>query len=244
MSRVTPDGKKIAQFRKELSLSQEALAEGRISVRLLRDVERRDKPLGEVVLRNIATALKRPLDAIVLKQAPKVDWETIARPRSRSQLLLELVKSGSELQTAAYYSAKFSWALEAEPVSETASLMEEVLKIVSREVNRGMDDPRFSDDPYRRKTDDYDAQHEFPTLFRIARLNEILQLLAGRGIAVLSNTYVHRLCTERDGFAIDEDQVRLYLGFYPEGTTAKIVHIDPGLPSPVEAEQMDDDLPF
>src|SRR5437762_3147315 len=60
LGRKRPNGAKIVNLRKKQGLKQETLAEraNNISVRLLRDIERRNHPVAATTLTAIATALQ------------------------------------------------------------------------------------------------------------------------------------------------------------------------------------------
>ena len=63
-----PDGKKIVKLREQNGLKQNVLArDARISERLLRDIERRSKPVPASTITAIATALKVPAEEITIE---------------------------------------------------------------------------------------------------------------------------------------------------------------------------------
>src|SRR5262249_58938100 len=68
LGRKRPDGAKIVHLRKQKGMKQEALAEkaDKMSVRLLRDIERRNRPVLATTITAIATALQTTPDEIIL----------------------------------------------------------------------------------------------------------------------------------------------------------------------------------
>ena len=67
-----PNGKKIAELRKQQGLPQKTLAgkADKMSERLLRDIERKNKPVSATYITAIATALGVPPDEITLSPTP------------------------------------------------------------------------------------------------------------------------------------------------------------------------------
>lgn len=231
MNKIVPDGFKVAQFRHEKSLSQEALArEARMCERMLRDVERRNRPLRQPMLRNLATALGRSMDELIVKpKQGSFDWDAIAKPLARDQLLLASIEDANELRLWATSAVSMTWQLDVKQVStDAAALMEEILRITHRWTNNGFEPSEIGEEFGRWKRDKYDDEHAFPDLFRLARLNEILSLLREKGICVLGNIYHYRVQDpNREKRTIGQTRARI--GFFPITTTQVVVRINPGV---------------
>jgi transcriptional regulator with XRE-family HTH domain len=257
MGRITPDGSKVLQFRQQRGLSQEALArDARISERLLRDIERRNRPVLEVMLRNLATALSRPLDDLVSRQG-SFDWQLLTPPRARDHLLLIPVRDGINLCNWASSSVSFTWHLQVSEIDkEAAALMEEILQLVNRWTNNGLSEAlEFDDYSQQEKSDDYDKIHAIPDLFRIARAGEVFSILKEKGISVLSNRYIY--CFTRTYSVRSEtrdelrEEQRMVIGFYPRETSQVVVRINPGVVPPppktsweLSEGDLDEEIPF
>ena len=68
LGRQRPDGRKVVELRKGLGLKQEGLAEkAGLSVRLLRDVERENRPIKDATLTALATQLNATPEDIILE---------------------------------------------------------------------------------------------------------------------------------------------------------------------------------
>ena len=72
IGRKQPNGKKIVELRQQKGLKQELLArDARISERLLRDIERRNKPVAATTITAIATLLGATAPEITLSMPDK-----------------------------------------------------------------------------------------------------------------------------------------------------------------------------
>lgn len=198
--------------------------------RMLRDVERRNGPLRQPMLRNLATALGRSMDELISKpKQGSFDWDALTNSLAHDQLLLASVEDANKLRSWATSAVSMTWQLDVKRVStDAAILMEEVLQIVQRWTNNGFEPSAISYEFDHWKRDKYDSEHEFPDLFRLARLNEVLSLLREKEISVLGNVYHYR--TQNPEHAKKTiGQTRARIGFFPATTTQVVVRIDPGM---------------
>jgi transcriptional regulator with XRE-family HTH domain len=130
-----PNGKKIAELRKQQGLKQESLArETEISVRRLREIERNNHPMPLTDITAIATALKVAPGDITLDASPT---------KARSLLKLRAIRSATELSSLARRADDYEWSLEIDPSAETAADMQGVMRAVHRFVKS---DPRPTED--------------------------------------------------------------------------------------------------
>jgi transcriptional regulator with XRE-family HTH domain len=115
LGRKRPNGTKIVNLRKQKGLKQETLAkDGRISVRVLRDIERRNHPVSATTLTAIATALQTTSDEITLSPRDRA-------PDSSVPLLkLTAIRSAKDLSALASSADEFEWKLEVDPSPVTA----------------------------------------------------------------------------------------------------------------------------
>src|SRR5262245_6130732 len=88
-----PNGTKIATLRKEMGLKQETLAEkaNKMSVRLLRDIETRNRPVLATKITAIATALETTPDEITLSTRDGTQASSVPR------LKLTAIQSAKDL---------------------------------------------------------------------------------------------------------------------------------------------------
>lgn len=171
------------------------------------------------------------------------DWENFVK-EFPSQLLLTSINDGNRLWSLSYNSAVMSWKLAVNKIEfEAAALMEEVLKMVTRWINQGVESSLVSDEWDTRKKDEYDDKHTYPDLFRLARLNEVLKLLEAKGVSVLANRYIYRFKPNEHENDEIREQARLVIAFYPEHVRRMVFRIDPGIPLPT-AKADSDDIPF
>ena len=174
LGRKRPDGKKIAELRMQQGLPQKTLAgkaDG-MSERLLRDIERRNKPVSATYITAIATALGTTSDEITLL----LPDETLNA--SASLLKLRAVRSASELYTLADRAGFYRWELKVIPSAATAEDMRQVMTILRRLVYG------------RRELDEFDAL-PFGEIPRLARLHELLEKLRANGVGLLAGSYVY-----------------------------------------------------
>jgi transcriptional regulator with XRE-family HTH domain len=191
-----PDGKKIVKLREQNGLKQNVLArDARISERLLRDIERRSKPVPASTITAIATALKVPAEEITIEtqEASEVRYQ---------QLKLKAVRSASELGWMAEEAHRYWWDLRVDPTSATAKEMQQLLMIIRRLVENVADEFDNEDLPRRAESerDEFEEMHlprrtDFGTITRLARLQELLDTLRSGGVNVLAASYYHQSLT-------------------------------------------------
>jgi transcriptional regulator with XRE-family HTH domain len=179
LGRKQPDGAKIVNLRKQKGLKQEDLANrGNISVRRLRDIERKNHPVPATTITAIATALETTPDEITLSTAGTPD-------SSASLLKLTAIRSGKDLSALASSATSLEWELEADPSPVTAKDMQNLMKIVTRLVHWST-------------KDEFDEEL-FGEIPRLARLQELLERLREQGVGVIAGKYVrHWLTTTGD----------------------------------------------
>jgi transcriptional regulator with XRE-family HTH domain len=243
MRKVTPDGKRIKELRLQNGLPQKTIAgKANVSERLLREVENRNRVIDVEKAVDLATALGVPLEDIALKPSvPMVlkSDETVkdANPYS---LRINVVRFGNDLWTQARGCDSLTWAFVCKPTVVTAPLMEEVLKLVSRIMIR-----RPSHDEY----DEYDREYAYPDLYRVARLNQIVDDLAAENVCIHSNTYLYNYLREIDDGKTEVFRLtKIYVQFCNLGTEQSSVYIDPGFLQTPSWEytggDLDDEIPF
>jgi transcriptional regulator with XRE-family HTH domain len=179
--RKRPNGKKIMELRKQNGLKQEVLAKGaEISVRSLRDIERKNHPVPGTTITAIASVLKvNPSDITQSSSSSQA-----ALGKNQSLLKLKAIQSATELGTLASRASQYGWALRVDPTTQTAPDMQAVMQMVHRLV-RGI---QWGPDGSRFGLDEYDSE-QFGEIPRLARLQELLNLLLTNEVAVLAGTY-------------------------------------------------------
>src|SRR6266404_2854305 len=237
---VRPDGAKIAELRNAKGLKQKALAESaRISERSLREIEKRNHPLREHKLLELAKHLQTSIEDIKAKEslggnvAPPAG-KTPKKPSDPHKLELHPAEKANELWNLARRASKCNYMLMVEPTAKTAPLLEEVLVIVQR--------------AYTITEDDYDRSHRYPNFHRLARLNEILGELSENGIGVLANT---NWCWCQDAAGEMKHKSELYVSFSPIERKSELVSVNLDLDrDPATGEwkektmDLDDDIQF
>jgi transcriptional regulator with XRE-family HTH domain len=227
--RRRPNGLKIVELRKGNGLKQEVLAQQTgISVRLLRDVERRNHPLDTATLTALATELKVTADDIILVEGSLPETVRTTPEYSPFRLKLKVVLSATVLSSMADRSSSYAWTLNVDPSTETASEMQQVMLIVRRMVDGCHS---FADH------DEFDGM-AFDQIPRLARLKEVLETLRDRGVNVLAGTHVYRW---RDEGGVLTLKTILTLSFVNKEIEEESTFIDPGLP---DSDVRDDDIPF
>jgi transcriptional regulator with XRE-family HTH domain len=177
VGRKQPDGAKIVNLRKQKGLKQEDLANraNNISVRLLRDIERRNHPVPATTITAIATALQTTPDEITLSAPGRALAPTVPL------LKLTAIWSAKDLSALATDANRYEWMLEVDPSPVTAKGMQDLMVIVRRLVT------------YER--DDFDFQ-DFGEIPRLARLQELLNQLRDQGVGVIAGKYVRHSLEE------------------------------------------------
>jgi transcriptional regulator with XRE-family HTH domain len=248
---VEPDGAKIRELRTAKGILQKQLGpKVGLSERTLRDIETRNKLIPEFTLNELAQKLdvepnlirapKKPLTVVpfVLQQPGK---------ENPYQLQLRPITNGSNLYGLISGVAKYLWDMDIDPTSETAPLMEETMKLVKRLVTGYS----FGYDGYGGSSDEYDANYEFPDIYRRARIRNLIGELAEKGVQVLANTYTHRYKDGDDKIQVDRI---LRLSFCGVEVPHLMREIDPGLltdplddpfhyTDPLD-DPLDDEIPF
>jgi transcriptional regulator with XRE-family HTH domain len=126
LGRKRPDGNKIVELRKQRGLKQEVLAEKvSISVRLLRDIERKNHAVPSTTITAIATELKVTPDQIILRSQHD--------SQQYQMLKLKPIRSACELERLASNAVhRYSWDVSVDPTAATAKEMQQLLRIVRR----------------------------------------------------------------------------------------------------------------
>ena len=170
-----PNGKKIVELRQQKGLKQNALAlEARISERLLRDIERKNKSVSSTCITAIANALGATPAEIILSTSE----ETLTP--SASLLKLRVIRDATDLASLASNAWHYQWKLNVIPNVATGEDMRQLMNIVHRLA-------RF---PWRYDdTDEFDGVR-FGEISRLARLQELLEKLRAAGVGVLTGSYV------------------------------------------------------
>jgi transcriptional regulator with XRE-family HTH domain len=242
-----PNGKKIAELRKEKGLKQESLAyETGISERRLRDIERNDHPIPATEITALADALKVTPGVITLDASPT---------KAASLLKLRAVRSANELSSFATRADEYEWALEIDPSTETAADMQGVMKTVHRLVRKFGPQPMDS-----ASWDEFDEQ-QFGEIPRLAHLQHLLTQLGANGVNVVAGTHTRSSLRKLeegevlDGFELivrspnsTIKQVFKYvtilkIRFVPSEVDEKVIPINPGR-SLQDFEIDDDSIPF
>ncbi len=250
--RKRPNGRKIMELRKEKGLNQEALARtAGYSVRLLRDIERKNHPVATTTITDLATALKVNPGDITLSTPD-------ASPPSEAWSLLKLraVRSATELSALAERADEYRWWLKIDPSTATAADMQAVMAIVHRLVQK------FGRLPMDSTWWDEFDQQPFGAIPRLARLQDLLAKLCTNGVNVIAGTHTYssvRDLKEGENAELGELIVRapdkstkqafkyvtcLEIRFVPCDVEENVISIDTGR-SLGEFEPADDwDFPF
>jgi transcriptional regulator with XRE-family HTH domain len=179
-----PDGKKIKELRERREMKQKALADDAgISERLLRDIERRNKPVPASIITKIATLLGATAAEITLSTSD----ETEDASAFVSLLKLRAVRSANELNSLALSAYQYEWQLKVDPSEATAEDMRQVMTILDRLV----DVHRLRARGFPCQGDEFDSL-PFGAIPRLARLQELLEKLRANGVGVLAGSYVRQ----------------------------------------------------
>jgi transcriptional regulator with XRE-family HTH domain len=199
-----PNGKKIVELRQQKGLKQNGLArEAGVSERLLRDIERTNKPVSATIITQIATVLG--------VTGPEITLSTPDETLNASASLLRLRPvRATELNSLASSAHQYEWDLKADPSEATAEDMRQVMTILRRLV----------EGRHERSEDEFDGV-PFSTIPRLARLQELLEKLRANGVGVLAGSYVQNsvinkelstaviICVHFVPSEVDEEVIRL-----------------------------------
>jgi transcriptional regulator with XRE-family HTH domain len=215
--RKQPNGSKIVELRKRNGMKQEVLAGGAdISVRLLRDIEKKDYPVPSTTITALATALKVQPDEITVATSDVSPAPNL--------LKLQAVRSAIDLSNLASRAMDYKWRLKVDPSAVTALEMQGVMMIVRRLVNGpGMDGGAY--------LDEFDEQY-FGEIPRLARLNELLTNLRAHGVGVVAAEFVYRHANNERTFV-------LCMHFVPHEVEEEVVSPDDYTPP-----DPPDEIPF
>ena len=215
--RKQPNGSKIVELRKRNGMKQEVLAGGAdISVRLLRDIELKNYPIPSTTITAVATALK--------VQPAEITLATSDVSPAPNLLKLQAIRSAVDLSNLATRATEYEWSLKVDPNALTALDMQYVMIIVRRLVKGST---AFAGG-YR---DEFDKEH-FGEIPRLARLNELLEMLRANGVGILAALFVYRRVDHKSGSL-------LLIHFVPHEVEEEVVSPDDYIPS-----DMDDEIPF
>ena len=149
-------------------------SQARISERLLREIEKRNKPVPATIITAIATLLGATSADITLSTSDET-------PNPFATLLrLRTVRSTAELNNLASSAHRYEWDLKVDPSEATAEDMRQVMAILRRLVEGKRHELDY---------DEFDGV-DFSTIPRLARLQELLQKLRANGVGVLAGSYV------------------------------------------------------
>jgi len=192
LGRTQPDGAKIVELRKRSRLKQEALAnQAGLSVRLLREIERRNHSVPLTTITAIATALKVPPDQITLD--PDISRNT--QYPQYPNLKLRPVRSAYELCHLAEEAHQYYWDLSVTPTAATAKEMQQLLRIIRRLVERfSVTDEFDNEDAPKPKAD---PPNDLGYIPRLARLQQSLDTLWAGGVGVLAGSYYRQSLTSK-----------------------------------------------
>jgi transcriptional regulator with XRE-family HTH domain len=234
LGRKRPDGNKIVELRKQHGLKQEVLAEKvSISVRLLRDIERKNHEVPSTTLTAIATELKVSPDQITLPAQEDSQQDQL--------LKLRLIRSASELKGLAQEAHQFWWDVNVDPTAATTKEMQQLLRII----RRLMEMPSITDEfDNEDATGPKDAPNDFGYIKRLARLKESLDTLWEAGVGVLAATYWANLVTDKEDKtpgALKKIRIpgseeflkfvcTLEIRFVPSNVDEEVISIDLGVP--------------
>jgi transcriptional regulator with XRE-family HTH domain len=256
--RKRPNGSKIVELRKGIGLKQEKLAEdAEISVRRLRDIERKNYAVPTTIITAIAVQLKVTSADITLS-TPDTS-ATKARPLMAGSLLkLQAVCSATKLSALARQVNEYRWWLKIDPNTATATDMQAVMTTVHRLVHFKYDHQLTTESKW---WDEFDGQ-PFGQIPRLARLQDLLTRLGTNGVNVIAGAHTYstvRNLAEREPPDSDEVIVhargtltkqafkyvtRLEICFAPCDVEEEVISIYTG-PSREEFEFDDDDeIPF
>lgn len=224
MSKVTPDGKKIARLRKQARRKQKDF-EPQISERQLRKVERSNHQIDEHVLVNIASILKVKPSEIILNENALMSEDTSTKNVLEGAFNMELrpFDTGGQFVRFVEYCGSFNWNTDVDPNKTTAHLIEDLLKIVEYYCKTWAAMFEFDADI----TDEFDQTFRFPELHRMARANELIENLRSENVVVLANKYrgaYYNKYTKKS-----ETGDKIYICFAKSDVKSKIVEIRPDI---------------
>jgi transcriptional regulator with XRE-family HTH domain len=235
LGRKRPDGNKIVELRKQRGLKQEVLAEKvSISVRLLRDIERKNHAVPSTTITAIATELKVTPDQIILRSQHD--------SQQYQMLKLKPIRSACELERLASNAVhRYSWDVSVDPTAATAKEMQQLLRIVRRLVEcLSVTDEFDSENATGGKAE---APDDFGYVTRLARLQESLDTLWEGGVGVLAATYYRNSLTNQKDKSPGLPKIPipgskqfwksegiLEIRFVPAKVDEEVISIDTGLP--------------
>jgi transcriptional regulator with XRE-family HTH domain len=255
--RKQPNGRKIVELRKQRGLKQEVLAErAKISVRLLRDIEKKNYAVRMTDITAIANVLNVDPSDITLS-GPAASPTKPGSPSKQLGSLLKLraVRSATELSGLAEESGNYEWSLKIDPIPATAADMQAVMKIVHRLVKKY---GRLN--PGSNFSDEFD-EHQFGEIPRLAHLQDLLSKLLTNGVNVVAGTYTYSSVRKLDeGEDLEPGEIRvgvprtatkqafkyrsvLRIQFMSSDVEEDVISIHTG-PSLEDFEVDDDDIPF
>ena len=168
LGRKRPNGKKIFELRRKIGLKQEVLAdEAGVSVRTLRDIERKDHAIHSVTITAIATQLKISPDQITLS--------TPEDSQQHHMLKLKPFRSAHQLSCLAEEAHQFDWGFNFK--GKTAKETQQLVGIV-----RSLEGKLYS-------CAEPPSYYEFQWLHQLAQLQESLDVLSEGGVRVLAASY-------------------------------------------------------
>jgi transcriptional regulator with XRE-family HTH domain len=229
-----PNGGKITELRKERGLKQADLADKtNISVRRLRDIERKNLPVPTTDITGIAAVLKVDPGQITLSTPDASPTKAALPTKAGSLLKLRAVQSATELSALAEVD-KYEWGLKIDPTPATADDMQRVMVIVDRliaGISLGWDGFEYG-------RDEFDSQ-PFGEIPRLAWLQELLTKLRTNGVNILAGTYTRsqlRKLEKGEILGPNETEVRARGGTVEQVYTTKLVLKISFVPSDVEEE--------
>lgn len=204
LGRKRPDGEKIVELRKQLGLKQEALANRvSISVRLLRDIEKKNHPVPSTTITAIATELKVSPDRITVPDQDGSEQDQMLKLK-RVRSATELAHVGGEVQ-------EYWWDVRVDPTAATAKEMQQLLRIIRRLVDRSSKiTDEFDDQDATGPT--ADPPEDYGYIARLARLQEAIDTLWANGVGVLAASYYKNVVTDKDDESLRGPKVRVPTG--------------------------------
>ena len=212
-----PNGKKIVELRQQKEWKQNVLArEDAFSERHLREIERRNKPVPETLITEIATLLGATSDEITLPtsdetlnpSSPLLHTPAMAGPLLR----LRTVRSVTELNNLASSANEYEWDLKVDPSEATAEDMRQVMTILRRLVHGR----------HEIFEDEFDGL-SFSTIPRLARLQELLGKLRANGVGVLAGSYVRLSVINKE----ISSEVIVCVHFVPSEVDEEVIRVPP-----------------
>jgi transcriptional regulator with XRE-family HTH domain len=243
MKLVVPDGKRIAELRREKRMKQVALAhDSGISDRLLRDIENKNRGVGEHHLVNIANALGVQPNSIrkvlyLVKTEDDGAPDITATRHGFMRMRLKPIDSAGHLFRMSNTATWMNYELLVDPTKESAAAIIDFLSIVKAKVG---DEWGFNDGY---------SSGNFPDIMRMARLGELIAEFDRMNIIVLANIYRRRAWkNDYDGYRV-VPEIRLHLCICPVNTGERYVFVEDDDEEAKKrasryADLDDDDFPF